>query len=200
MNQLTTTYLGIMAIVAAGIAAMPAEASLTADGVTYTLLEATTANPQVDQLTLNIAGINGPLDTEGGRYGVQSLAFTDPVGFITAAPPGGFTFEPGGLNSNGCNGTGNFFCFNASTTPTGPALAADSGLSFNFTVTATNLPGWDPDFKIDWVGTQNNYDLVSLPLAPETQQAPEIDPSSATAALTLLAGGLAVIRGRRRKK
>ncbi len=33
-----------------------------------------------------------------------------------------------------------------------------------------------------------------------TTQAPEIDPSSAMAGLTLLAGGLAVLRGRRFKK
>jgi hypothetical protein len=35
---------------------------------------------------------------------------------------------------------------------------------------------------------------------PPVHKAPEIDPSSALAGLTLLAGGLAVLRGRRSKK
>ncbi len=35
--------------------------------------------------------------------------------------------------------------------------------------------------------------------SPRTVQAPEIDPASAMAGLTMLAGGLAVLRGRRLK-
>ena len=198
MNKLTSHYLGIAAAVAIACAATaPAQASLTADGITYSLLEGSAG-----QYTLDITGINGPSDTEGGRYGVNALAFNQPSGFISATAPSGFSFGTGGLNSSGCDGTGNFFCFSANSTPTGPALAANSSLSFNFTVSAPSLAGWDPDFKIDWTGSKNNYDLVSLPLAPElpTTQAPEIDPASAMSAMTLLAGGLAVIRGRRRKK
>jgi len=37
------------------------------------------------------------------------------------------------------------------------------------------------------------------PPPPHVHRAPEIDPSSALAGLTLLAGGLAVLRGRRTK-
>lgn len=36
------------------------------------------------------------------------------------------------------------------------------------------------------------------PSNPDTVRAPEIDPASAMAGLTMLAGGLAVLRGRRR--
>ena len=38
------------------------------------------------------------------------------------------------------------------------------------------------------------------PTSPSPVQAPEIDPASAMAGLTMLAGGLAVLRGRRRIK
>lgn len=39
-----------------------------------------------------------------------------------------------------------------------------------------------------------------IPLPPRPVRAPEIDPASALAGLTLLAGGLAVLRGRRERK
>jgi hypothetical protein len=39
----------------------------------------------------------------------------------------------------------------------------------------------------------------SFPSGPGTMAAPEIDPSSAMAGFTLLAGGLVVLRGRRRQ-
>jgi hypothetical protein len=40
----------------------------------------------------------------------------------------------------------------------------------------------------------------SRPSQPTRTQAPEIDPASAMAGLTMLAGGIAVLRGRRRIK
>lgn len=165
MRRLLVAGLGS---VAALTAAVPAHASLIADGITYTLTEATTANPLVDQFTLSISGINGPSDTEGGRYGVNALAFNKPSNFSTAGAPAGFTFESEGLDSSGCHGPGNFFCFDANTTPSGPVLAANSSLDFVFAVTllSGSFADWAPDFKIDWVGTKNNYNLISLPLAP----------------------------------
>jgi hypothetical protein len=168
MRKSLLTGLGSAFSLAAFVAASPAHASLIADGITYTLTETMTANPLVNQFTLGISGINGASDTEGGRYGVQSFAFNPPSNFVTAGPPTGFTYMPGGLNAGGCNGAGNFFCFSASTTPSGPALAANSILSFVFTETISSgsFAGYDPDFKINWDGTKNNYDLVSLPLAP----------------------------------
>ncbi len=46
---------------------------------------------------------------------------------------------------------------------------------------------------------QRRYDQDSTSMDPMPTAAPEIDPGMAGGALTLLAGGLAVVRGRRRK-
>lgn len=150
-------------------AGAPSWASLVADGVTYSLLE-TTLTPTEDQFTLQITGINGSSDTEGGRYGVNSIAFTEPTpGSVTTGSLPGFAFMTGGLNAMGCDGTGNFFCFKANTAPTGPALAANTELEFTFDVTvaaAGDFANYDPMFKIQWLGTKNHYDLVSETLTP----------------------------------
>ena len=156
-----------------GLASSPVYAStLIADGITYSLTE-TALNSTTEQSTLGISGINGPSDTEQGRYGVQSFAFNKPANFSSATAPTGFTFEAGGLSAGGCNGHGNFFCFSGST-PSGPALAANSVLDFVFDVTLSSgsFAGYDPGFKINWDGTKNNYDLVSLDLAPSVSATP----------------------------
>jgi hypothetical protein len=184
--------------VAAMIAAAPVHAStLVADGITYSMT-ASVLTATADQFTLSISGINGATDTEKGRFGVQSFAFNPPANFASATAPTGFTEQSGGLNSGGCDGHGNFFCFAANTTPSGPALAADSTLSFVFDITLSSgsFAGYEPDFKINWVGTKNNYDLVSK----------AIDPVAATtplpAALPLFASGLGALGlfGWRRKR
>ncbi len=163
------------AIVVLGLTTAGAHASLIADGITYTLSESATANPLTDQFTLNIAGINGPSDTEGGRYGVQSFALNQPSNFASSAAPSGFTELSGGLNANGCNGKGNFYCFAADATPQGPALPADASINYTFYVTLSSglFSGYNPDFKINWVGTKNNYDLVSQTLTPTPTSVPE---------------------------
>jgi len=167
MRRIFSISLGSAIGLAALATTMPAHASLIDDGITYSLTE-TTLTATSAQFTLGISGINGPSDTEGGRFGVNALAFTQPANFSAAGAPTGFTSVLGGLNSGGCDMAGNFFCFSANTTPTGPALAANSSLSFVFTETISSgsFAGYVPDFKIDWVGTKNNYDLVSLPLPP----------------------------------
>jgi hypothetical protein len=144
------------------------------EGITYTLLESTTANPATDQFTLEISGINGSGDTQGGRTGVNAFAFNQPAGFVgVPVVPTGFMVTMGGLNSNGCNMSGNFFCFKATTPPqpppTGTVLPANSMLSYTFDVTAasaSDFQSYDPAFKIEWVGSKNNYSLVSQPLTP----------------------------------
>jgi hypothetical protein len=175
---------------------VPAWASLIADGVTYTLFE-TVLSPTEDQFTLEISGINGPADTEGGRYGVNSLAFNEPVpGSVTGGSLAGFAFMTGGLNAMGCDGTGNFFCFKANSKPGAPALPANSELIFTFDVSvaqAGELRNYDPDLKIQWLGNKSGkYDLVSQQLTPT------VVPLPATLPL-LLAGiaGLGVMRRRR---
>ncbi|MGH8179871.1 MAG: hypothetical protein ACRETR_02730 [Steroidobacteraceae bacterium] len=125
---------------------------------------------------------------------------------------------PGGLSSGdggGCNGHGTgFYCVQNTQPITQATLAANSTLNFNFTV---DLSGFNPevaadyedDFKISWDGSKSNnygdddfksgYGHVSENLAFSPSAAAEIDPGSASAALTLLTGGLAMLRGRRRK-
>ena len=129
-----------------------------------------TASPNTDQFTLTISGINGASDTNGGRSGVESFAFNPPTGFVSASAPAGYTFQSGGLSAMGCNGNGNFFCFSADTTPpSSPALASNSTLRFTFSETvaaASHFNNYAPDFKINWVGNRNNYDLLSKTLDP----------------------------------
>jgi hypothetical protein len=200
MKPRNAQFTSILIAAVVCIAAVPAHASLIDNGLTYTLTEATTADPQTNQFTLSITGINAATDTEGGRYGVESFALTQPTGYVSATAPTGFTVTLGGLNAGGCDGSGNFFCFYADTVPSGPALAANSSLSFVFNVTATSFLGYVPDFKINWVGTKNNYNLVSLPLAPDGSTPPTTVPEPTI--LSLLGMGLVgfALVARRRKR
>jgi hypothetical protein len=197
LTILTATIMAVSVLCATA----PAFASLIVDGITYSLTETTTSSALTNQFTLRISGIDGPSDTEGGREGVQSFAFNPPSNFGSATPPGGFSYRSGGLSSSGCNGNGNFFCFAANTTPTGPALAANSSLTYIFDITLSSggFSGFDPDFKINWDGTKNNYDLVSLALSPTLvpgggTQVPE------PASLALFGAGLMVLAGLRYRK
>ena len=180
----------VVATAAAAVALLSAsgaaQASLIADGITYTLTEAATANPLMDQFTLGISGINGATDAEGDRIGVEAFAFNPPTNFVSAGAPSGFTFNNNlGLSANGCHGPGNYFCFSANTPPSGSPLAADSVLSFVFTETifSGSFAGYDPGFKIDWIGTKNHYDLVSLALAPTSGTSGGSVPEPASLAL-----------------
>src|SRR5215471_555215 len=175
----------LAALLTAGVTG-PARADLIADGIDYSLSEASTANPLVDRFTLTITGINAGTDTEGGRSGVNAIALNTPANFATATmitPPTGYTFDPGGLNSTGCDGSGAFYCFDNTNIPPTPAspFPAGSSLTFVFDVTTTapgSFTGYDPAFKIDWVGSQNNYDLVSQALQPNTPPVPVPEPGA----------------------
>lgn len=194
------------------IAATSVHAStLVAEGVTYNLTGVALTST-TDEFTLAISGINGASDTEKGRAGVNAIAFGYPANFSSAVmitPAAGFDFQTGGLNSSGCDSTGNFFCFKANpAAPSTPALAANSSLTFVFDVTISSgsFTGWDPGFKIDWNGSKNNYNLVSLPLAPTFGPGPGPAPAPGDTPIpgalwlfgTVLAGGAGF--GRWRKK
>ena len=137
--------------------------TLVADNITYTLtLNSITNGGLTGNFTLGISGINTGADTGSGRTGINGFAFNDGASVVSGSSTG-FTFMLGGLNSTGCDGSGaGFFCF----TNAGYALPSGSSTSLNFSVTNTTdaWASWTPDFKIDWTGSKNNYDLVSLPI------------------------------------
>jgi PEP-CTERM motif len=168
MRLFPTTAAAALAL-ALGTAAQAAP--LIADGVSYTLESQATANPLTQRFALVISGENTASDTEGGRTGINGIAFNEVSNGATAsgvmiAPPTGFTFVSGGLQSTGCvaNPNPNFFCFDNTAIPPTPSTLLSGTLVFVFDVTLKSgfsWAGYHPDFKIDWVGTQNNYDLVS---------------------------------------
>jgi hypothetical protein len=179
--------------------ASAAHADLIANGVTYSL-SATPLSSTTDQFTLTITGINGAADTEAGRYGFDAIAFNLPAHFSSAtAVTSGFTEQGGGLNASGCNGTGNFFCFSLDTSLTGPALAANSDLAFVFDLTLSSgtFAGYNPDFKIEWVGTRNNYNLVSQLLDPSPVPGPVV--GAGLPGLMMVGGGVLGWWRRKRK-
>lgn len=162
--------LAALATAAIGFATPASATVLVADGITYDLtLDSITNGGLTGNFTLAISGINTASDTEGGRTNINAFALSDPaVGTIVSGTSSGFTFLTGGLNSTGCDGSGNFFCFDNTAIPPTPTTLLSGPLTFTFNVTADTAGVWNdytnPDFKIDWVGTQNNYDLVSLPI------------------------------------
>jgi len=211
MQRVLMTALAAAASIAI---ASPASAALTLvdHGITYQLdLNSVTNGGLTGNFALAISGVNTASDTEKGRTGINAFAFTDPtVGNAVSGASSGFTFMTGGLSSGGCDGNGGFFCF-ANTSAVFPSPLPSSGTLF-FSVTSNTIGSWltwTPDFKIDWTGSQNNYDLVSkaIPLNNCTGEGcptptPFIGgvPEPATWAMMLLGfGGIGMALRRSRK-
>ena len=198
--------LGISLAAIALIAASPASAqNLVWNGVTYNLTQdSISADGLTSFFTLLISGENTASDTEGGRTGINAIAFNEPLnGTVVSATmtsPTGYNFILGGLNSSGCqiNANANFFCFDNTAIGPTPTTPLSGPLTFTFNVTANTAGLWlnyAPSFKIDWVGTQRNYDLVSQPIPVNTGV-----PESATWAMMLLGFGAVGYMMRRRRK
>jgi MYXO-CTERM domain-containing protein len=218
--KLSTLTAAAALLTAAGMTVAPAGTSLLDHGITYTLEQQPTTTPGTHEFALTITGENTTNDTEGGvnahRTGINAIAFNMPSGFVSTtmvSPLTGFTFITGGLNSSGCNGNGNFFCFDNTNIPPIPTTDLTGKLVFVFDVQATtesNFTGYAPDFKIDWVGPgTNNFDLVSKQIIPDstcpdctpTQQQVVSEPDSSGLLGTALAGlGLVGFIARRRRR
>lgn len=182
--------LAALATAAIGLASTPASAAvLVFNGVTYSLMLDSISNSGLTgNYTLSITGINGASDTEKGRTGINGFAFNDAKTAVSGVSSG-YTFQLGGLDANGCNGSGNgWFCFKNTGAAYGPPMP--SSLSIDFSVTSNTAGAWDnwaPSFKIDWTGTKDGgYNLVSTDIPVNT---PPPVPEPATWALMLLGFG-----------
>src|SRR3954452_9897492 len=127
---LSTAMLGLASVAPASAAV------LISQGITYSLTEnSISANDLTAFFTFTATGYNTASDQEGGvnagRSGVNAIAFNQPSkGTVTSGTmtsPSGFAFQLGGLSSSGCDGSGNFFCFDNTSIPPTPSTALTPG-------------------------------------------------------------------------
>jgi hypothetical protein len=203
---------------------MATPTSLQFNGITYTLTELNVSGLTAG-FEFTISGENTASDTEatslGPRTGINAIAFSTPGGnsgvvasATMTAPPTGWNFMPGGINSAGCNGNGAFYCFdNTAIDPTKPAtipttpLAGTLTFDFNVTLNAGNSwasytdgnPNDLPHLKIDWVSpTANNYNLVSTAIPVNDAPPPPVPEPASIAILGVGLFGIGFVASRKR--
>jgi hypothetical protein len=171
----------------------------TFQGATFTV-----ANVSSTEFTFDIKGGNALTgDWAGAKY-LAAFAFVD------IGSPGGLTATeiipntgtstgdtPGGLNSSGCNGSGNgFFCFNLA-----PNVAVASELKFDIKATSGvfSFASSGPDLKIDWSMSQtSDTHLGSLYSAPiPGSSGPGVPEPTSWALMILGFGGVGAVLRRR---
>jgi len=153
------------------------------------------------ELQLTIANA---LNATGNWSGIQYLeAFAIQVdGTYTNASLAGWNTVLGGLNANGCNGKGNFVCFN-----TNPAYALSNNIVFDIYFTGGTPDFNSPTLKVDfWIRDPQRKatgDLLSQELnVPVNPPQPPEFVTPLPAALPLFATGLGALGllGWRRKR
>jgi len=162
----------------------------TTEGLTYTLT-GTEVDADTWSFVLLVQGINvAGVDTRGGRSALNDLSFSEPTGYIGASLSGATTLD-GGLSSSGCNGKGaSQFCFgNVDASVIGQTMT----LKFTIDAPSGSFLSYVPHLKADWVGSANNYDLVSANMVT-----PVPEPST----YALMLAGLAAVgfMARRRRR
>ena len=136
--------LGILAgtTLLAGVGATQAATlgpDLATNGLTYNFsiiggaLNSTSATFDVHITGINVVGTDAIL----GRSGINAFAFTTanlPNILSGSTTLVGATFQSGGLNSGGCNGSGGFFCFGNTNVAGTPALASGTVIDIDLHV------------------------------------------------------------------
>lgn len=176
-------------------------------GLTYNI-EEQSINATTERFALVVSGLNvAGTDLEGGRTGLHSFAISDnsitggivqAIRFnnVTTLAPTGFTFTFGGLNANGCDGSGGFVCFNAPSSPPGATITSPTAIVVFDLVSPSGWGSYNVTaLKLDWVGTKNNYDLLSKDITidhtcPDCAITTSITPAPEPMAIAIMGSGL----------